>query len=62
MSFERYFGRAVPDSEAEKLDTVGDAAAWFSQQLGIAEQRHSVMRSTVAAQFISELPPGAWYH
>jgi hypothetical protein len=59
MSFERYFGLAVPDSEAEKLNTVGDVAAWLSQQLGVPGLHHSAVRTTVAEQFLSELPPGA---
>lgn len=58
MSFERYFGLAVPDSEAEKINTVGDVAAWFSQQLGVAGQQ-SAVRASVAGQFLRELPPGA---
>jgi len=59
MSFERYFGLAVPDSEAEKINTVGDVAAWFSQQLGVAGQQRSAVRVAVAKQLLSELPPGA---
>jgi acyl carrier protein len=59
MSFERYFGLAVPDSEAENINTVGDMAAWFSQQLGVAGLHDSAVRTTVAEQLLDELPPGA---
>lgn len=59
MSFERYFGLVVPDSEAENINTVGDVATWFSQQLGVAGLRHSAVRTTVAGQFLGGLPPGA---
>lgn len=57
-SFEQYFGVEIPDAVSEKLDTVGDVAAWFSEQLGVAGQRQSAVRATVAAQLLSELPPG----
>jgi acyl carrier protein len=53
--FERYFGVEIPDSVSEKLYTVGDVAAWFSQQLGLAG-RQSAVRATVAAQLLAELP------
>ena len=59
MSFERYFGLAIPDSEAERINTVGDVATWFSQQLGVAGQQQSEARVAVAEQLPSELPPGA---
>jgi acyl carrier protein len=55
-SFERYFGCEIPDAVAEKLYTVGDVATWFSQQLGVAGQRHSAVRAAVAAQLLAELP------
>jgi hypothetical protein len=58
MSFERYFGLAIPDSEAENINTVGDMAAWFSQQMGLAGQQ-SVVRAAVTEQLLEELPPGA---
>ena len=57
-SLERYFGCEIPDAVAEKIYTVGDAATWFSQQLGVAERWHSAVREAVAAQLLSELPPG----
>ena len=53
--FERYFGVEIPDAVSEKLYTVGDVAAWFSQQLGLAGQ-HSAVRATIAAQLLAELP------
>jgi acyl carrier protein len=59
MSFERYFGPEIPDAVSEKLNTVGDVAAWFSQQLGVAGQLQSAVRATVVEQLLSELPPGA---
>jgi acyl carrier protein len=59
MSFERYFGLEIPDAMSEKLNTVGDVATWFSQQLGVAEQHHSAVRAAVMEQLLSELPPGA---
>jgi acyl carrier protein len=59
VAFERYFGIEIPDSVAERLFTVGDVAAWYSQQLGVAGQRHSAARTVVAEQLLSELPPGA---
>lgn len=55
-SFEQYFGVEIPDAVSEKLYTVGDVAAWFSQQLGVAGQRPSAVRATVAAQLLRELP------
>lgn len=58
-SLGRYFGVEIPDAVSEKLYTVGDAAAWFSQQLGVAGRRQSAVRATVAAQLLNELPPGA---
>lgn len=59
VAFERYFGIEVPDSVAERLVTVREVATWFSQQLGVAGQRHSAVRLMVAEQLLSELPPGA---
>ena len=58
VAFERYFGLEVPDSAAETLYTVGDVAVWFSQQLGVAGQRQSAVRTIVAKQLLSELPLG----
>jgi len=58
-SLERYFGCEIPDAISEKLYTVGDAATWFSQQLGVAGQRQSAVLATVAAQLLNELLPGA---
>ncbi len=55
--FERYFGIEIPDAVAEKLYTVGDVAAWFGSQLGLAGQQ-SAVRATLAAQVLAELPPG----
>jgi acyl carrier protein len=57
-SLEQYFGCEIPDAVSEKLYTVGDAAFWFSQQLGVAGQRHSAVRAAVAAQLLAELPAG----
>jgi acyl carrier protein len=59
MSFERYFGLELPDAVSEKLNTVGDVAAWFSQQLGVAGQQQSAVRATTMQQLLRELPPGA---
>ena len=59
MSFERYFGLEIPDSVAEKLYTVGDVVTWFGQQIGVAGQRHSAVRATVAAQLVREFPDAA---
>ncbi|MBJ6143318.1 hypothetical protein JAO77_07975 [Hymenobacter sp. BT559] len=59
MSFERYFNLEIPDAVSEGIYTVGDAATWFSQQLGVAGQRQSAVRATVAEQLLSELPPGS---
>ena len=42
MAFERHFQCEVSDTVAETLGTVGDAATWFSQQLGVAEQQSAV--------------------
>lgn len=56
---ERYFSCEIPDALSETLYTVGDVATWSSQQLGVAGQRHSAVRAAVAAQLLSELPPGA---
>ncbi len=57
VSFERYFGLEIPDAVSEKLYTIADVAAWLSQQVGVAGQRHSAVRATVAKQLLSELPP-----
>jgi len=54
---ERYLGVEIPDAVAEKLYTVGDVAAWFSQQLGLAG-RQSAVRTTLAAQLLAGLPAG----
>jgi acyl carrier protein len=59
MSFERYFGLEIPDSVSETLYTVGDVSSWFSQQLGVAGQRQSVVRVAVAEQLLRELPPNS---
>jgi acyl carrier protein len=59
MSFERYFNLEIPDAVSEGIYTVGDAATWFSQQLGVAGQRQSAVRVAVAEQIVSELPPGS---
>lgn len=58
-SFERYFNVEMPDSVTESIYAVGDAATWLSQQLGVVGQRQSAARAVVAAQLMSELPPGA---
>ena len=55
-SFERYFGVEIPAAVSEKLYTVGDVAAWFSQQLGVAGRQSSAVRAAVATQLVSELP------
>ena len=54
---EQYFGVEIPAAVSEKLYTVGDVAAWFSQQLGLAG-RQSAVRTTLAAQLLAELPAG----
>jgi acyl carrier protein len=38
-SLERYFGVEIPDMVSESIYTVGDAATWFSQELGVVGQR-----------------------
>ncbi|NML67383.1 hypothetical protein HHL22_19445 [Hymenobacter sp. RP-2-7] len=53
-SFEQYFNLDVPDPVAETLYIVGDVAAYFSQRLGVAGQRHSAAREAVQQQ-LSEL-------
>lgn len=55
-SLERYFGVELPDMVSESIYTVGDAATWFSQELGVVGQRQSGVRAAVAEQIISELP------
>jgi hypothetical protein len=55
--FERYFGVEIPAAVSEKLHTVADVAAWFSQQLGLAERQPAV-RTTLAAQLLAGLPAG----
>lgn len=47
MSFERYFKLEISDAVAESIYTVGDAATWFSQQLGVAGQYQSAVRLAV---------------
>jgi len=47
MSFEIYLKLEVPDAVAENIYTVGDAATWFSQQLGVAGQHQSAVRLAV---------------
>jgi hypothetical protein len=59
MSFERYFSLEIPDATAETIYTVGDLAAWLSQQLGVAGLRQSAVREMIAKQLLSELPPGS---
>ncbi|MDR1895461.1 MAG: acyl carrier protein [Prevotellaceae bacterium] len=34
MEFEKEFGVTIPDDEAEKISTVGDAIAYIENQLG----------------------------
>ena len=34
MAFEEEFGMEIPDEEAEKLRTVGDAMAYLNQKVG----------------------------
>jgi len=34
MAFEEEFGVEIPDEDAEKLKTVGDAISYISQKLG----------------------------
>lgn len=58
-SLERYFGVEIPEAVSEKLYTVGDVGAWFSQQLGVAGQWHSAVRAAVAAQLLNALPAAA---
>ncbi len=48
-SFERYFKLEIPNAVSEKLYTVDEVAAWFSQ-LGVAGQRQSAVRATVWEQ------------
>ncbi|MCS7081948.1 MAG: acyl carrier protein [Bacteroidetes bacterium] len=35
MEFEKEFGITIPDEEAEKIATVGDALAYLKEKLGI---------------------------
>lgn len=55
MSFERHFKLEVPDAVAESICTVGDAATWFSQQLGLAGQHQSAVRLAVSKQLCAVL-------
>jgi acyl carrier protein len=34
MAFEEEFGIEIPDEDAEKMQTVGDAVAYIKQQQG----------------------------
>lgn len=38
MSFEEEFGRAIPESDAEKLDTVGKTIDYLCKVLGVKEK------------------------
>ena len=61
-SFERYFRLELPDPVAETIFTVGNAAAYFSEQLGVAGRRDSAAREAVRQQLseLLELPLGAF--
>ncbi len=50
MSFERHFKLEIPDSAAESIRTVGELAAWLSQELGLAGQLQSPVRLAVWTQ------------
>ncbi|MGI4863891.1 MAG: hypothetical protein ACRYFZ_08205 [Janthinobacterium lividum] len=50
MSFERHFKLEIPDAAAESVRTVGELAAWLSQELGLAGQHQSAVRLAVWAQ------------
>ena len=48
VSFEKHFGLDIPDRVAERINTVGDMAAWLGQQLGTTGRRDSAARVAVA--------------
>ncbi len=50
MSFERHFKLEIPDAVAENINTVGDMAAWLSQELGLVGQHQSAIRLAVWEQ------------
>ena len=50
VSFEKHFGLDIPDRVAERINTVGDMAAWLGQQLGTTGRRDSAARVAVATQ------------
>lgn len=38
MAFEEEFGRAIPESDAEKIDTVGKTIDYLCKVLGVEEK------------------------
>lgn len=50
VTFEKHFGLAIHDRVAERINTVGEMAAWLGQQLGTTGRRDSAARVAVATQ------------
>ena len=59
MSFERHFKLEIPDAAAESIRTVGELAAWLSQELGLAGQYQSAVRVAIWVQLRTVLEAGA---